>query len=583
MKISFYQVVERYSTDAANHNKLKAAQEFQSLMIRYIVPCWGGNKPKGARATAKEINQSLDFLKTIPSTRIEELESTAYKAWEEEGLSKERIRKFRYNLNQFLEFAQKGKYYQVSTSRSIPPYIPIHASPGEARADWHGCRAEHGKTKKPPYALGAKCFKDDYFNRKLKTDLEDYEKYRASFTRPKTVKEEMVKIKQMLGWIHRFYGISLKNLRLFSLIQYSQLTTSLSECGGDWQKFLLRKLELKEFAKEDAQKNMTMINAYMDFLDNHTPFSKITYLDVLLSIARFTYRQEIGSDDFPEDKDIPIIRNISKLKLELRKQAAQQEPPVPHEAKSVPWEVALKVLEKLRLLYEQKYTFDRHTQKLTTNKRTIYALATDLQNFLSVAITMARPPLRSSNYCDLEMGRSLLYGLYDNGRFIPRDELSDPSLGKWYIYIIESKSKIKKEYLGEILNLEFPDGKTLYGYINEWLNWGRESHGKVKHNFFFRGCANLQPIDYNEWRNRFVYAFNRHANVPVTPHELRKMYVTFMKRKQANEAILDGAAIAQQHTRRTQSLHYDKLSYWEKMLPALEFHRIQMQEIMDNF
>lgn len=186
------------------------------------------------------------------------------------------------------------------------------------------------------------------------------------------------------------------------------------------------------------------------------------------------------------------------------------------------------------------------------------------------------PPDRSRTYYELEIGKTFVSGVFDGSQFIPEDKMKDKSKAELYIHLGANDYKTGKiygEWWGKIPNVEFANEKTLYGYIYQWLTWGREIKQKLNHNFFFVGVSHRKQLNHKEWSGRFVNIFYREVGVPVSPKELRKMYVTYLKNSGASEAILEAAACSMHHSRTMQTNVYDQQEQMKKMAPALEFNK----------
>lgn len=207
----------------------------------------------------------------------------------------------------------------------------------------------------------------------------------------------------------------------------------------------------------------------------------------------------------------------------------------------------------------------------------------DLQNFLSLAFITVRSPDRARTYYELEIGNTFVHGFYQEGRFTLKEKMLDPTQAAWYIHLKPRDYKtgsIYGEYWGEVPNICFSDKTTLYQYIDKWLTQGREYLQKCNHNFFFRGVKNYKKMTVSSWRDRFAYLFDRETEVPVTPKEFRKMFVTHLKDSGATEAELEAAAYAMHHSRQMQSKVYDEQSKANKMAPVAAFSDRTLQKII---
>jgi hypothetical protein len=62
------------------------------------------------------------------------------------------------------------------------------------------------------------------------------------------------------------------------------------------------------------------------------------------------------------------------------------------------------------------------------------------------------------------------------------------------------------------------------------------------------------------------------TGVPVTPKELRKMYVTYLNNQKVSNAEFKGAAKAMHHSSQMQEKIYNSQSILEAIAPAYEFN-----------
>lgn len=568
----------------------------KGILTRFVVPELGGPGIQGPRSTVLEIEAALNFLQGIKSDKIMEFENLVKVGLVRQNIKKDNQRKYLYYVRQFVAWCIDHNYCKSSVQSTRPiKELKLHENSGNAHRNWHdkGSKKYHSKSKKhSPYRLCCSQFPEDYFNLKLANELENFYKYRSRVKgcREATIIKEKMHIEHILGWLHRHKYYSLDELSLNIICPYVTLLVDISDFS-DINEFLLAKIRQKEISSKKADEGIKLLQNYLDFLDGN-PNSAASYIEACIAIATFFYHDTINSDDYPQARDIPLIRKLRSLKKTYSNLADQQGPTIPFEEKSVSWETAIEVMEKLRLRYEQKYcyyTCSKTNKVIKNHKRTDYALQRDLQDFLTVAFIVVRPPLRASNYFKLENGKTLKFGRFIDEKFIPAKTLGDPT-ALWYIYLPPENQKqlgishkgLRVAWWGHIPNVVYKDGKNFYSYINEWLTWGREYKEEIEHDFFFRGTSNFKPLNNPAWRNRIHDIFYRYTDVSVTPHAFRAMYVTFLRRKRATEDILEGAACAQLHSRKTQRQHYDKSLNEEKMRPVMEFHEQELQILLKS-
>ena len=93
---------------------------------------------------------------------------------------------------------------------------------------------------------------------------------------------------------------------------------------------------------------------------------------------------------------------------------------------------------------------------------------------------------------------------------------------------------------------------------------------------------NGKPLTAGSMWERVRDAFFKHTVVPVTPKELRKMYVTYLKDSGATEAELEAAATRMRHSRKMQSENYDQQERSKKVAPVQDFHKRSMMAVFKD-
>jgi hypothetical protein len=627
---SAFDAYSRYIQDLRlSDHSANADRVLTSLMLRRVVPLLGGPTPKGERATQVEKQAMLDFLMTISAACLNELPELLEKAFSSQ--EKGNLRRARSSIKKFYSHLKTWGYFhekeEVKKSRheilkeNEHKKNQFHSPAGQARKDWHNKNGKHfdnryGRKKRKVYALMARkavntrgnkhtvqIFPEDYINKNLGEDLisiKDYQK-RRNFSKF-TIEKYRKNIMQILGWLHRFRGIDLEELRLTTIINYSPSVTSLSELLPEGylveelknsdlnqippdllNKIAVKKMLLEEQSKKISEANTQLIQDFLSWLDL-PPASQIVYVNAFGSVARYIYRKELEALKHERSIQIHTIQAINSINSELEKIKNHSSESVPFHIKSVTWDECIRTVEKLRQRYEEKFTYQnskRGKSGIYSRKRTTYALARDLQDLLSLSLMVAISPDRSRTYYELELGRTLLYGRFEGRSFTPVDRLEDTSQAAWYIHLGIEDYKTGKSYgnyWAPIPNQKFTDGKRLYDYIDEWLSWGRESHGPVDHNFFFRGVSDRGPLHSGDWRHRIVSLMDRETGVGVSPKEFRRIYVSFLKSQRATNAQLEAARIAQHHSKKMQDSVYDQREQMDKLAPIYEFN----EEIIGN-
>jgi len=115
-------------------------------------------------------------------------------------------------------------------------------------------------------------------------------------------------------------------------------------------------------------------------------------------------------------------------------------------------------------------------------------------------------------------------------------------------------------------NVQFSDGQKLYEYIERWLQIGREYKHKCNHNFFFRQKKTYKALNSSDWTGRIKNVFEMETGIPVTPNELRKMYVTYLFSSQQATNAESSAAMRQAINSMTEWLTREKEAEAKKTL-----------------
>jgi len=579
---SVFELKELYIKQSESHNH---AGILNTIFTRFLVPMWGGNKPKGARANNKDIEYASNYLKQVSLDQLTNIAQEFEKLLIDNNVASQTKRVYRFALRGFLDWIAEQNLSELHQKlEEVEPQkekIRLMAPAGSPRADWQHYSPHKIKFKKP-YTLCAKdnkgnlIYPDDYINPQLAIEIEDFQKYRTKGgCTPATIKNDLERIKQLLGWLHRNKELPLDKLSLANLFPYSTLyiTNNRNQDEDNISDYLLKQHRSKQAAEKNAIQSICLIDEYYEFLKCH-PRSERHHLTTFIAMANFVYKEELAVVTSSPENEIPIFKRLKSLAESIDKRTKNTPPTVPFISKSVPWEVIIQVLERLRA--------EASEEVFETNRASRRNFYYSIQTFLSLAFMAVIPPLRPRVFYELELGETFVKGIYENSIFIPASNLKNPDEALWYIHLMPHQYKTGKiygEWWSKMPNVEFPDGKKLYDYIDVWLKDGRNYGKECNHNYFFRRKQTYEQLNSHAWRQRLERAFFRLTGVPVSPKELRKIYVTFLKDSGATEAELEAAAIAMQHSRRMQSSIYDKQTQINKIAPMLAFNERKLKEI----
>jgi hypothetical protein len=444
----------------------------------------------------------------------------------------------------------------------------------------------------PVHALCAKRFPNDYINSKLQKQLDEYQKWRlANDVTPGSIENEDEQILQVMGWLHRYEHIGLEELCFERVITRSKLILLASEYQ-DYQQYWLAKEGSTQAAREQADQDIKRVERYLKFVGDN-PSTQCRRIFIILCIAKFVYRDLLGSDDFPDDRDIPVLRRLLELQAKTKKRTKYTPQTVSYADTSVSWEEAITVMEQARQRVKQVVLPQRARSRkgYQLERRPDTAIAHALQVFLSVAFCLVIPS-RSRTFYELEIGRTFKAGILAKTKFITVQDLHDQGLWeerkhelRFYIHHTYKDSKTGKSmtpvmvenggWWAEIPNLLFDDGAvSLYDYIERWLTWGRNVHGKVEHNYFFCQTHQPKPLKGGDWSHRIKTVFETYTGIPVPPKNIRKMFSC------AFPEHAPAAAMLLEHSERMHTTNYDMRQTIDKVRPVMEANEQFIQNVL---
>lgn len=590
-------VLENYFVFLKNQAKQNEEQrQLKSIIIRFVVPGLGGSKPKGKRATTTEVVEGLAFLKNFEPQEVARFSKIVEEEFTKAKLDKDNQRAYRSHIKKFVDWADSSGYCQkVKSKQEIQPRR-LHASAGEARRDWHGSLTMYDRPMKKPYILGSKSYPDDYFNPKLLKDLEEFSKFMIDVLQlaDKTKEKEVTKALQFLGWLHRYKEVSLDKLRLSSIIHFYPHTAKVEDFEA-YTDYLMEKERAKLLAFQKAKENKKLIDEYLNFMGGH-PSSRVCALTAYITLAKFIYKEEIGTIDYQDFNSIFIIASLIKESSKLSKEAKRTPPTIRKEEQVCSWDKLILVMEKCRERAEQRLQECTTARGVQIRKRTDYALHRDYQEFLSIAFMTLIPPLRVSTYCQLEIGKTLVQGIFDGPQFIHVEQMRDRSSAVWYIRLDSKQYKTGKahgEYMIPILNFQWADGSTFYKYIDDWVMYLRQSLHPLDHNFFFFRLkeSSHSPLTTEDWGPRIKYAVDRVVKIRVPPNLFRHSYITFTQNREVEDEVRNfmtlidnqlnqSTASVMQHTLQTRSDYYDMTTFIQKAMPALKYIQVIARKVL---
>jgi hypothetical protein len=364
----------------------------------------------------------------------------------------------------------------------------------------------------------------------------------------------------------------------------------------------------KKGREEDSEIIERIACDYLNFLQSRgvKPRTLLCSIKPIHYLIRYQYRDCTKDARY---KDIPamvaIQQRMNEIDRVLRKQTK------PSSDSDMKWldlpQVITQIVEPLRK------ECAAHT--CCGAKRSVSAIAKSFQRYVAWGLMCYRPPRRQGEfrqakiwanaYCDLETGQLI--------QPLPPAHLRDRchsyfhkrANGFWYLDVPREASKTGDTFGDQDLiieNIQFPDGKTFYDYIEGFLygvcidskgNWNAHSLFQGKHldlrMEFNPKCDNFFVYPHNGGaydRTSFMLIFKETAHrltgKPINPHLLRDIYATWYLDNGHTPERITSLAYAMAHSEKTLREIYDRRHSQDKNRPIEEAHRELIQELLND-
>jgi hypothetical protein len=589
---SAFESYQNYSQFLEESDKQVEIASLQTVVIRYFIPACGGPLPTHKRLTSTELQAGLDYLHKISHEQLQNATETVNQEFERLNISLSIRRSLRSRLKGWVNWFMKQEEPQANDKKQVvkPEFNTFYTNGVRRPRKKPGAKLY--KNHCPVHALGAQQFPDDYINPYLQQQIDNYAGWRQfnDVTRG-SLKTENEQILQLLGWLHRYEHVPLDKLCFESMITNCPLLFYLAAYTSREEYYYQKEVGIQK-AHSQAVHDLQRVQRYLDFLGDN-PGSLNRRLFIVITIAKFLYRDTLGTYEFPEARDIPVLRRLLDLQANLSRKARRTPKVLSYQETSVSWEEAIKAMEKQRQRADQIILYFKNESRpkgYQEKRRSDASLAEDLQEFLSIAFCLILPS-RPRTFYELRMGTTLQEGLVKKRGFLSVEKLKAQGMWeqykdavKFYINHGPEDSKTGKYmppvllenggWWAEITNLSFGDA-CLYDYIRRWLHWGRTINGEVNHDFFFRQYRGVDPIKGGAWNRRIKSIFERWTGVPVPPKNIRPMFTV-----QFPDYVESGALLLE-HTEQMHRNTYDMRHSLEKMQPVMDANRDFIQGILD--
>jgi len=431
-------------------------------------------------------------------------------------------------------------------------------------------------------------------NKELEKEIEEFGFFAAEILKRShtTIHSHIRQFLQILSWMKSTKPLS--ELRLTSIIPSIRLPQSISISDFKDQENIgnalwIAKGEAEELVQKLKRELKSTLELYFKEGTEAGANSKVNTTKALVNLCKWIYYDQ--TQDFARERgyrDIPFIAVIRQMGNDFTKEHNESGAYANYrrdkKAKMIPWELLLKAshLAFFKLEQDYKYMLGKKANgelRVIKAHRGDSAIIRDFQNALILAIATAVPPNRSKVYYQMELGNNLVKGAYiASGVFRSIDELSEDQAknAAWWFRLAPGDGKrntIKREgWEVPIPNLKYITGKTLYEYLEDWINNWRPLL-KPNHNFLYTTeNDNSRPLNSSNYGQRFFRTVRRHVGKGVRPHLTRSMLITYSYEMGMTDIQRRSLADCQQHRLTTQENIYNEIEQLKALQPGLDMN-----------
>ncbi len=364
----------------------------------------------------------------------------------------------------------------------------------------------------------------------------------------------------LLGWMYKKTN-SLKEVSLFNLIPVYDIYPDISEYNDPLQYYIQEGIRSKK-AKEEAKKVINFIDNFFIEYQINTKNTKNFYINGLINLCKYLYKDITDDEEYESYEDISVIRKLKiyKNKIPLDNKKIQKSLPT--------WDTIIKVLCELK----RRADIEKDT---SMNRKSKLRISKHLQRFLILGFFTLVPPSRQRVIRELEIGKTLKHGLFKNGVFVDKNNLENKKEAKYYIHLQPENYKTGNKYgewLAEFPNVQFQDGTYFYEYLNKWIYQGFRDelmqNNKAVHNYLFSRDRKPQSLNGSDMKGKIKNIFYSTTKQKISPHQLRKIYRTYLQDIGASKQVLNSSAFWMRHSPEIASKVYTKQTLDNKLRPG---------------
>jgi len=570
----------------ANESKRVAKSNLTTCLFKYTLPGFGFKLHERSdirlhpedKELALAFTQKIKLTENLPQKLCDSLEKTLEKT----DITKENKRHQKKILNEFIEFI--GIYKNTTRRKNFLPEVEPQRINKKVASRKHIQDSKIPRTNqhkiRTRLSLEISDYEDDSKGTKkelerIKESLKKYEYFLLNELkiRKSTAQMYITTVLLLFGWLYKYKNTSLNDISFDSLVKVSNVNVDIHDFDNMNDYYIAQG---KALAKAKSETKFT-IKLLEDFFINFSPSRRSKELNAthLVGLSKYLYKDitdECWADNY---SDIPIIQRLRRFNKNLPSQAKKIQSDL------IKWETVIEVLEELRRRADTFHieNFDQGITKkiLKRRPRNISTMAKELQRFIILGLLTLMPPSRARVIRELRLGKTFKHGLILDGAFIPKDKLENPKIARYYIHLQPEDYKTGDKYgewLAEIPNSKFNDGKTFYNYLDRWLyEKNREilmtDYKKDNcHDYLLLGAINGKPLIKSNFNSKVASIFRELTGEIIYPHKLRTVFRTYLVNNGATEAELESAAFWMRHSQETAKESYTKQALDEKLAPG---------------
>ncbi len=594
-------VMELYVVYLRSQNPPKKAQEIENqtetAINRYTLPGFGMETCKGRKPTDAETDRAKAFKQNLSVEKLStflEVQEKTFELMEAPNSSK---KVYGSRLKELIAWCQKQYWWPGNTS---PDKVVDFCPPRDQNYGPMAKTLLINRAKLTPYGLKA-----EQISKELKAETELFRQFRTETHWPNrpdepvkasVVYDDIAVIFQVLGWFHHQRGVPLDELGLNTLIPPAKLKNATSKKdataaakAGDYVDSWI--CEFCKFLAEERNAK--------------SPNTHCSRVRAILAVAKFQYHKETTVKDY---RDVPAVKVLHHRLTLIKKDAKNYVTAVDMDKKwlDLP-EVLTKIVEPLRLECQPRLTRD------SDRNRVAPSIASSFQRYVMWGLLTYSPPRRQQELRGLKIVVKCPIkrpvDVPPDGFYQPLPTGNDRDRNYGYLYRTPDGRWIRdtpaecyktgKTYGHqelEIPNVQFPDGRCFYDYLEAWLygypKKGKNSAGSKKRstsngptktsNGPWYSCGRLDFVADHDFvfvqRNGkpfdmagMCYYISRPAHAltgqRVNPHLLRDIFATHFLDEAAPDSDVASLAYAMGHSQEMLKATYDRRTPNQKHRP----------------